>query len=154
MSKGIQLTTDGSPINSNGTEYNSTNLRIQVALNKTPPHLQIFDVNYNVLTTDVSHVLASETLAVIKHGLSYKPMVLIYFYRYDTDSYSIGKLFFGYGAIDDYLYYVVDSTNITIYHDVDTFGIGTSYTSGSGKIRIKLWILSVPVNKLISDVNA
>ena len=145
--KGLQIAKDN---DIKKLQYDSSKPRLQIAMGRTPPHLNLVDVTGTALVTSAgSPSQKEETLFTIYHGLlQYKPKVLVYFYVYSSGLYDIGKFFYGFGAIDDYLTFEIDERNLYIKHILaDYFGTGhTSTAPSTGRIRVKYLISSNPVN--------
>ncbi len=138
------------------TEYDSRRARTQIALSRKPPHLDIFNLEQGraQATSAGNNFYIEETLFSMQHGLKYKPEVLTYYYNLATQNYAIGKIFFAFGAVDDYLTPRITDTTFSIVHITDGFG-STAYTStapSTGPIRMKYMIISRPANKLTSEL--
>jgi hypothetical protein len=137
-------------------DFDSRRSRLQVAMLKDPPHLNIFELSgiTAIASTAGNGYYAQETLFSIKHGLGYRPKVFVYFYGLSNNSYAVGTYFYGYGTADDYITYRADDETLEILHIVDGYGL-TEYTSlapSGGKIRLKYMICSNPVNKLMVEM--
>ena len=130
--------------------YDSRNVRPQVAVNREPKHLDAPTVTGTALVSAVGNgYYVKETLLDIKHNLTYKPEVLVYFYVIGLEDYAIGKYFYGFGSADDYITYEVDEDSFRIVHILDDtfFNIGlVSSADTVGKIRVKYMIFSNPIN--------
>jgi hypothetical protein len=127
--------------------YTSENPRLQVAVDRTPPHLDRPLVTPTAIVTNLgNNYLAREILFKIKHGLGYKPRVLAYFLQSGTNRYDCGKSFFGFGAADDYVQYEVDEQNFYITHILaDYFNAGLT-SPATGTVLCKYLIFSNPVD--------
>ena len=131
-------------------------MRPSIALDREPKHLDILIHNPGTalkVYAAGAHS-AEETLFTFKHSLGYKPQVLIYFYQKSNGFYSVGKLFYAYGIVDDYLCYETDENNLYIKHKLIDNVSALNYTStapSQGKIQIKYMIFSIPENKLTTD---
>lgn len=127
--------------------YDTSNPRLQIAINRDPPHLDRPVVTPTAIVTNAgNNFTAREVLYEIKHGLGYKPRVLIYFLRSGTNRYDIGKSFFGFGTVDDYMKYEIDETWFRIVHQVDDF-FQIGFTSiATGTVACKFMIFSNPAD--------
>ncbi len=134
--------------------YDSRNVRPQIAIDRTPKHLDIFVTPATGIVTNVGNdYYAKETLFSMKHGLKYTPKPLVYFYLINSDRYGVGKYFYAYGAADDYLAYEVDDTYFKIVHVLeDYFHAGRTSTAPTfGNIRVKYMIFSNPIDNLTNS---
>lgn len=158
---GLLIAQDGTSIQQGLFVYDSRNKHMQVNLLADPPHVQVYTVQPTAIATSsgTPNWFASETLATIKHNLPYRPRVFgfCYIYSYDgafTDS-SVGQygeqVYFGFGAIDDYMYVVADDTNVYIKHDVqDYFNLGYTSTATHQVVKVKILICSNPYNRVLT----
>lgn len=133
--------------NTDKATYDSTKPRLQIAVDRNPPHINRVTVEPGPLTADAgNNYQAREVLFEMKHDLGYKPKVLIYFFRPSLGRYDCGKTFFGLGARDDYLEYDVTEERFRITHRLtDNLAIGFS-SSAQEKTTCKFMIFSNPVN--------
>jgi hypothetical protein len=136
--------------------FDSRKPRMQVALNRTPPHLDIQSVKGTALQVFAAGAhTAQETLLTVKHDLGYKPKVLVYFLQPDNERYAVGTHFYAFGAVDDYLTYTVDESNLFILHKVVDYLEANNFTStapASGFLKVRYMIFSTPVQAL-TDIN-
>lgn len=130
--------------------FDSRKVRPQIAVGRDPAHLNIFTTSGSAIASNVGNsFLAKENLLTIKHGLGYKPKVLVYYFGLSNSKYSVGKFFYNFGVADDYLFYRVDTQNFYIDHILDDTGATLGVTSTApptGAIRIKYSIFSNPVD--------
>lgn len=142
MSAGVKVTD-----NSGKAVYDSTKPRLQVAIDRSPAHLDKVTVTPTQIATNAgNNFFAREVLFEMKHNLGYKPRVLIYFLRSGTNRYDCGKSYFAVGAVDDFLQYEVDETSFRITHQINDY-LQVGYTStASGTTSAKFLIFSNPVN--------
>ncbi len=136
--------------------FDSRKPRIQVALDRTPAHVDRINVSAGtaLVTSAGNSYYAEEILATIKHGLAYEPMVLTYFYIPTNGRYAVGRYFYAFGAADDYIAYRTDETNLYIVHILDdtASNVGVTSTAPSfGELKVKYLICSNPVNALTND---
>jgi hypothetical protein len=134
--------------------FDSRKPRLQVALNRTPAHHDVLQVKGTAIAVTAAGAdTATEDLAIIKHGLGYKPKVLCYFKQASSNRYAVGTFFYDFGVVDDYISYEVDEDKLYIRHSVvDNLGI-SDYTSDApsfGNIQVKYLIASVPLEAVIS----
>lgn len=132
--------------------YSTTRERLQ--FNTNPP----FDPQYDIITAPAPVTVnvdltqqstTTQQLAVINHGIGYKPKVIITFtlpvgvtpFNSTMQGYSNGLFILSEGAeVTDYITYVVGSQLLTINHYIVSNGIGSagsSYTSNCPAIVIK-----------------
>lgn len=156
MSKGIIVTDSGGGVARGGILFDSRRPRLQVAIERTPPHMGVVTLRPRALTSNAGNgYYAEETIFTIKHNLPYKPKVLVYFLaeaNFGYKSYNVGKFFYALGSLDDYLTADIDINNVTIKHILDDY-MGIGYTSTNINdyiINMKYLILSVPVDELLS----
>lgn len=133
--------------------YDSRNIRPQIAVGRDPKHLDILNIppGTAIVTSAGNGFFAQEILLTIKHGLKYKPKVLVYFYIVSNGRYGIGKYLYGAGAADDSISYRVDSEKLEIIHTLDDTSLHTGLTSTAPSfigIRIKYLIFSNPIDAL------
>lgn len=148
------------------TDYDSRRRRWQVALDRDPPHLGLFNVKGTAIVADAGNgYYAEETLATIRHDLGYKPVPLVYYYVLTpftgnpfigtANEYSGGTYVYAGGVFNDLLVWEVDETNLYIKHILDDtlFKFGrTSDAPDRGDIRVKYLINSNPLEKLHQSV--
>ena len=157
MSHGLLIPGNDKDIDSRNLWYDSRNTRMNIALDRDPPHLQLLKIGGGTaLSCGLGPTTVTETLFTMEHHLPYKPRVLVYFYsdQISPPAYAVGTLYYGaIGPIEDYVGYVVTDTTFSIVHTLLSWG-GLSYTSTapSFKLQIKYMIFSIPVNKKVSDV--
>lgn len=142
MSQGIKLID-----NQGKTSFGTEKPRLQIAIDRTPPHIDRQTVTPTHIATNAgNNFLAQETLYEIKHGLGYKPRVLAYFLRAGTNRYDCGQTLFNFGAVDDVLTYDVDDTFFRIIHRIDDF-LQIGFTSSANDVvTCKFMIFSNPVD--------
>lgn len=126
--------------------YDSVRPRLQVAMDRNPKHLDIVRVTGSALQVFAAGAhTATETLATIRHELGYKPRVLCYFYQSSIRGYNVGRYYYAFGVVDDYLTYTVDENYLYIVHKVvDNFN-ASDFTSGAvttGQIAVKYLLFS------------
>jgi hypothetical protein len=157
MRYGLFIPGKNKQVDDKNLQYDSRKPRMQIALGKDPTHLDLLSIpgGTALATTGGSAQTKSETLFSMTHKLPYQPKALVYFYVEGPSGtrYGLGKSFYAYGPINDYVGYSVTDTTFSIVHILED-PYGFSYTSGapSHKLRIKYMILSIPENKRIQDV--
>jgi hypothetical protein len=155
MTKGIIVADENKNVDDRAPLFDSRRPRMQAAIDRTPPHMGVVDLKPHALTSNAGNgYYSEETLVTISHNLLYKPKVLIYFLvlvNYGYKSYNVGKFFYSFGAIDDYLTVVADINNVTIKHILNDY-IEVGYTSTNINdyiVKAKYLILSVPVDQML-----
>lgn len=157
MSHGIVVPGRDKDMEASNLWYDSRRTRLQIALDRDPPHLQLLKTGGGTaLSCGLAPTVVTETLFTMEHHLPYKPRVLVYFFADPVANagYGVGRLFYDVGgAIEDSVGYVVTDTTFSIVHTLTSYG-GLAYTSTapSKKLQIKYMIFSIPVNKKVSDV--
>jgi hypothetical protein len=156
MRAGIFIAQDGKPIGRGNNRFDTTRPHLQANLLKTPAHM---DIPANFIAGTAQAVLDGESdiedILTIKHNLPYTPEVLVYFYvvsydgstvTYPAGTYSADVLVMSgsLGTAADSLYAAVNSTDLIIRHQTESFGYPGTYTSEAPKflVRLKYYILS------------
>lgn len=156
--RGIYIAKDSKSVGIGDNRYESDRPHLQASLIKTPPHMDLTELNGGTgWTTSGVPSVQSETLLTIPHNLPYTPEVLVYFYsisynnstsdplagRYGLDRFLYSGSF---GGAYDGLYAEVNETNLLIKHYLEDFFGGTGYVSPANlyRMRIKYYILSNP----------
>lgn len=135
--------------------YDSRKARLQIAIDRTPPHLGLENVSSTAIASDISNnYFARETIFTMKHDLGYKPKALVYFYNPSDGSYYVGRFYYGIGAAEDYLTYEVTEDTFRIVHNLDDsfFQIGITSTANTfAPIRVKFMLFSNPIDNLTPE---
>lgn len=127
------------------TLLDTRNPRIQIAIDRTPPHLQAMNVTPTAISTNAGNNFAAfETLYSMDHGLGYKPKVFLYILS-PAGGYAVGTFYLGFGAINDYITYAANTTSFSIVHKIDDF-LNSGYTSTGGTFQLKFLICSNPID--------
>lgn len=156
--RGIYIAKDGKSVGIGDNRYESDRPHLQASLIKSPPHLDLVEINGGTgWTTGASPNTWTETLLTVPHNLPYTPDVLVYFYSISyngstADSraarYGLDRFLYSgsSGVVYDALLVEVDGTNLYIKHFLEDFWGGVGYTSGANlyRMRIKYYILSNP----------
>ena len=157
MSQGLIIPGDDRTIDDSNYWFDSRNTRMNIALDRDPPHLQLLNIGGGTaLSCGLAPTTVTETLFTMEHHLPYKPKVLVYLFSNEitNPSYAVGRLFYDVGGpIEDSVSYTVTDTAFSIVHTLVSYG-GAPYTSTapSKKLQIKYMIFSIPVNEKVSDV--
>lgn len=133
-------------------DFDTRRSRLQIAIQRDPPHLDVLELKGTAITANAgNNWLAKETLFSMKHGLGFKPRVVVYIYNGGStgtgSGYAIGRYFYGFGAFDDQLTYECDEESFAIIHTIEDF-FSTDRTSNApafGNMRVKYMIFSNPI---------
>lgn len=154
MSQGIVITgRDGR------RQFDSRRRRFQAALDREPPHIDRVTVTGTALVTNAGNDFYSEEiLHRVRHGLGYRPTPFVYYHQLvpfsGSDSfYSVGRLVYSSGVLEDYLGWEVTKNFLYIKHVVDDMASNLGHTSDApdfGAIGVKYIICSNPLDDLHS----
>jgi hypothetical protein len=142
------------------TGFTTERTRMQIAIDRTPPHLQVFDsIAGSALVTNAGNgYYAEEIVFSLHHNLGFRPKVYVYYFYLNGPSisrgYALGTFFIAYGVYEDALKYRVTDTEFLIYHYVDDtfFNTGVTSLAPNFQMRIKYMLCSTPIDNYTDSI--